>query len=66
MIATKPSAGRRAALAIKRSFAGEIVLYGAEGATTRETLRQKDREGYDILESGAERFAPTDGVTSSH
>jgi hypothetical protein len=27
--------------------------YGAEGATTRETLRQKDREGDDILESGA-------------
>jgi hypothetical protein len=26
--------------------------YGAEGATTRETLRQKDREGDDILESG--------------
>jgi len=64
MTSTKPSAGRRAALAIKRSFAGEIVFSdGAEGATTRETLRQKDREGYDILESGAERFAPTDGVT---
>jgi hypothetical protein len=39
--------------------------YGAEGATTRETLRQKDRERYEILESGAEFFAPTDGVTCS-
>jgi hypothetical protein len=30
---------------------------GAEGATTRETLRQKDREGDEILESGVIFFS---------
>ena len=69
MALTDMPAVRRAGSANTRSFAGEIVHFfnrksgDAEGATTRETLRQKDREGYDILESGAESFAPTDGVT---
>ena len=56
MSVTGPPAGRRTALANTRSLAGEPRLRnaspGAEGATTPETLRQKDREGYDLLESG--------------
>jgi hypothetical protein len=39
----------------------------AEGATAPETLRQKDRDGYELLESGAARpfgiAGPTEGVT---
>ena len=39
--------------------------WAAEGATTPETLRQKDREGDDLLESGVPIGAPTEGVTSA-
>src|ERR1051325_9356971 len=35
----------------------------AEGATAPETLRQKDREGDELLESGATLAASTEGVT---
>jgi len=37
---------------------------GAEGATTPETLRQKDRAGDELLESGtAQAVVPTEGVS---
>lgn len=37
---------------------------GAEGATAPETLRQKDRKGDEILESGSTGMvAPTEGVS---
>jgi hypothetical protein len=37
---------------------------GAEGATAPETLRQKDRAGYELLESGTAGGAvSTEGVT---
>ena len=34
----------------------------AEGATAPETLRQKDRDGDELLESGAAQAALTEGV----
>jgi hypothetical protein len=37
---------------------------GAEGATAPETLRQKDRAGDELLESGTAQFAAlTEGVS---
>jgi hypothetical protein len=39
---------------------------GAEGATAPETLRQKDRAGYELLESGTAGGAvSTEGVSRS-
>src|SRR6185312_2833139 len=57
-----------------RSLAGDVCLrpkptrrpkpkMKAEGATAPETLRQKDREGDELLESGAAFAASTEGVT---
>ncbi len=44
-------------------FRGRDRAIGAEGATAPETLRQKDREGDDLLESSvAVRAALTEGV----
>jgi hypothetical protein len=60
------SAVRRAGAAIRRSLAGESrrKATDAEGATAPETLRQKDREGDEILESKASRRgAFTEGVS---
>ena len=51
-------------MASTRSLAGESFWNGAaEGATAPETLRQKDRESDEILESGIDFSMPTEGVT---
>ena len=47
----------------RNPLAGEIGPTDAEGATAPETLRHKNRTGYDTLERGAQ--APADGITLS-
>ena len=63
ILATHSSAGRRRRAASKRSLAGDVLRKEeAEGATAPETLRQKDRDGDELLESGAAQAALTEGV----
>ena len=50
-------------MASTRSLAGETHIVGAEGATTPETLRQKDRDGYELLESDMAVVMSAEGVT---
>jgi len=51
--------GRECSSAIEIPIAGEIGPTDAEGATAPETLRHKNRTGYDTLERGAQARPPT-------
>ena len=63
MFLTHRPAVRRVCAASKGSLAGDVLRKeGAEGATAPETLRQKDREGDELLESGVAQAALTEGV----